>query len=65
MVDFYVDDGLEWADSVDEAIKLQAEMQELFELGGFVLRKWKSSQQAVLAQIPHKLVEVSVFILLT
>ena len=41
MDDFYMDDGLDGADSVDKAIKLRAEMQELFELGGFVLRKWK------------------------
>ena len=39
MDDFYVDDSLDGADSIDEAIKLWAEMQELFELGGFVLRK--------------------------
>ena len=36
---------------------LQTEMQELFELGGFVLRKWKSSEPAVLSQIPHELVD--------
>ena len=35
---FYVDDGLMGADSVEEAIRLQAQLQELFELGGFVLR---------------------------
>ena len=56
MDDFYVDDGLDGADSIAEAIKLKAEMQELFEHGGFVLRKWKSSELVVLAQIPHKLV---------
>ena len=32
-------------------------MQELFELGGFVLRKWRSSEPTVLAQIPHELVD--------
>ena len=32
-------------------------MQELFELGGFVLRKWKSSEPVVLAQIPHEPVD--------
>ena len=45
MDDFYVDDSLDGADSVDEAINLRAEMQELFELGEFVLRKWKSVNQ--------------------
>ena len=57
MDNFYVDDGLDGADSVDEAIKLRAEMQGLTELGGFVPRKWKSSELAVLAQIPRELVE--------
>ena len=37
MNDFYVDNGLDGADSIDEAIKLLSEMQELFEIGGFVL----------------------------
>ena len=32
-------------------------MQELFKLGGFVLRKWKLSDLAVLAQLPHELVD--------
>ena len=50
MDDFYVDDGLDGADSIDEAIKLRFEMQEPFQLGGFVLREWKSSEPVVLAQ---------------
>ena len=57
MDDFYVDNSLDGADSVDEAIKLRAEMQELFQLGRFVLRKWKLSEPAVLAQIPRELVD--------
>ena len=56
MDDFYIDDGLDGAESIDEAIKLRAEMQELFKLGGFVLRRWKLSEPAVLTQIPHELV---------
>ena len=57
MNDFYVDDGLDGANSIDKAIKLRSEMQELFERRGFVLRKWKSSEPAVLAQIPCELVD--------
>lgn len=38
---FYVDDGLTRADTLNEAIKLQGELQDLFEKGGFLLRKWK------------------------
>ena len=32
---FYVDDGLTGADSVQEAIELQGELQDLFSKGGF------------------------------
>ena len=32
-------------------------MQELLQIGGFVLRKWKSSELAVLKEICHKLVD--------
>ena len=48
---FYVDDGLTGADSVDEAIKLQGELQDLFERGGFLLRKWNSNNSDVLQHI--------------
>ena len=57
MDSFYIVDGLDGGDSVAEAIKLQAEMQELFELGGFVLRKWKSNEPVVLTQLPQELVD--------
>ena len=57
MNDFYVDDGLDGVDSIDEAIKIRSEMQEFFERGGFVLGKWKLSEPAVLAQIPRELVD--------
>ena len=40
---FYVDDGLTGADSIEEAIKLQQKLQELFQRGGFLLRKWNWS----------------------
>ena len=44
---FYVDDDLVGADSVDSAIHLQRELQCLFALGGFQLRKWKASNRIV------------------
>ena len=53
----YMDNGSDGADSFDEAIKPWAEMQELFEFGGFVLQKWKSSETAVITQIPQKPVD--------
>jgi hypothetical protein len=34
---FYVDDGLTGADTCDQAIKLQTELQTLFSKGGFLL----------------------------
>ena len=37
---FYVDDGLTGADSIEEAVDLQKQLQGLFERGDFLLRKW-------------------------
>ena len=36
---FYVDDGLTGADSVEEAVELQKELETMFNYGGFTLRK--------------------------
>lgn len=52
---FYVDDGLTGADTVDDAVSLQQQLQSAFERGGFLLRKWNSSEPAVLDQIPVEL----------
>ena len=52
---FYVDDGLLGADSDHEAIQLRRDLQHLFKLGGFTLRKWKSSEGDVLSSIPEDL----------
>ena len=48
---FYVDDGLTGADSIQDAIKLQGQLQELFTKGGFLLRKWNCSESTVLEHI--------------
>ena len=48
---FYVDDGLTGADTVTDAIKLQIQLQDLFSKGGFLLRKWNSSEPKVLQHI--------------
>ena len=45
---FYVDDCLTGSDSINGAIALQHELQELFNKGGFLLRKWNSNQPEVL-----------------
>ena len=52
---FYVDDDLTGADSVEEAISLQCQLQELFSRGGFTLHKWNCSNPAVLELIPDEL----------
>ena len=52
---FYVDDGLTGADTIDEALKLQNELQTLFSRAGFLLRKWNTSELAVLKNIPTEL----------
>lgn len=54
---FYVDDGLSGADSVDHAIELYSQLQGLFGKGGFLLRKWNSSERAVLNRIPAELID--------
>ena len=44
---FYVVDGLTGADSTEEAIKLQEQLQDPFSHGGFLLCKWNSNDQMV------------------
>ncbi len=50
-----MDDGLTGADSVDQAIQLQGELQESFMKGGFLLRKWNSSDPTVLENVTPEL----------
>ncbi|XP_062699619.1 uncharacterized protein LOC134284635 [Aedes albopictus] len=45
---FYVDDYVGGANSVEEAVQLRGELSELLEKGGFVLRKWASNRLEVL-----------------
>ena len=54
---FYVDDGLTGADSIQEAIEMQTQLQALFSQAGFLLRKWKSSEPAVLQHLSPELLE--------
>ena len=51
----YIDDCLTGADSLDETIKLQRQLQELFARGGFLLCKWNSSVPSVLQHVPAEL----------
>ncbi|XP_062704650.1 uncharacterized protein LOC134286956 [Aedes albopictus] len=50
--DFYVDDYIGGAPSIDEAIQLQTDLDCLMKKGGFSLRKWCSNRPEVLAAIP-------------
>ena len=52
---FYVDDALTGASSQEEAMRLQGELQELFSLSGFLLRKWNSNDSVVLSHVPPEL----------
>ena len=55
LTSFYVDDGLTVADSIDEAISLQKQLQTLFAKGGFLLRRWNSISLSVVEQINPEL----------
>ena len=57
---FYVDDCLTGADTVTAAMELQKHLQELFYLGGFLLRKWNASEAAVLNNLPSDLKDLHV-----
>ncbi|XP_055623293.1 uncharacterized protein LOC129766719 [Toxorhynchites rutilus septentrionalis] len=46
--DFYIDDYIGGADSVEEAVLLRQELEQLLPKGGFRLRKWNSSTEGVL-----------------
>ena len=48
---FYIDDCLTGADSVEEATDLHQQLLNLFVKGGFLLRKWNSSDCNVLPHI--------------
>ena len=54
---FYVDDGLLGTDTLYEAAELQQEIEDLFEKGGFMLRKWKLNNSAALRHLPPCLVD--------
>ena len=45
---FYVDDGVTGADTITEAVELHRQLLALFDKAGLLLRKWNSSELAVL-----------------
>ena len=50
-----MDDGLTGADTIDNAVSLQQQLQSAFERGGFLLGKWNSIYPVMLDQIPVEL----------
>ncbi|XP_062716004.1 uncharacterized protein LOC134291800 [Aedes albopictus] len=50
--DFYVDDLFSGAHTIEEAITLRKQLEVLLGRGGFELRKWASSEPAVLEDVP-------------
>ena len=52
---FYVDDTLTGADSIESAIALQRQLQDLLACGGFLLRKWNFNESLVLEAAWSKL----------
>ena len=49
--EFYVDDCLSGADSVEEALDVHQQLLKLFDKGGFYLRKWNSSDPEVVRRM--------------
>ena len=52
-----MNDGLTSADDVESAITLQRQLQNLFAHGGFIHKKWNSSEPLVLQAILPELLE--------
>ncbi|KAL4090535.1 hypothetical protein QTP88_025350 [Uroleucon formosanum] len=51
--DFYMDDYLDGAQTIDEAIKLRNEIVAITNSSGFNLRKWVSNDKRLLSGIPN------------
>ncbi|XP_058817552.1 uncharacterized protein LOC131680856 [Topomyia yanbarensis] len=49
----YVDDLLVGADNIDEAKRLRSQLSDIFDPGGFHLRKWASNDAAALEGLPE------------
>ena len=52
--DFYVDDLMSGANSVDEALQIQLEIISMLKSGGFEIRKWSSNSTPVVKNVPIK-----------
>ncbi|XP_062541793.1 uncharacterized protein LOC134209775 [Armigeres subalbatus] len=52
-VDCYIDDVISGADTVEEAVESQRQIQQLLARGGFLVHKWSSNTSEVLNSIPE------------
>lgn len=50
--DFYVDDSVSGADSVEEALEIYKQLRQLMSSASFNLRKWSTNSQELLKHIP-------------
>ena len=57
LTSFYVDDMLTSANSIEEALRLWKELQELLALEAFKIHKWKTSEPAIAEHIPTHLLD--------
>jgi hypothetical protein len=55
--DFYVDDLLSGASTIEDAIKVQQELTSPLQTAGLTLRKWASNHSTFLDTIPKELQE--------
>lgn len=58
--DFYVDDLITGANSIEEALVIRDQVTTLLLKGGFVLRKWMSNNKDLLKDLPGRTMENSV-----
>lgn len=56
--DFYVDDVMTGADSVEDALKLQKDLIKMLHAGGFELKKWASNSEKILKSVPEEYREI-------
>ena len=61
--DFYMDDLLTGADTLNETIAIYQDIIKLLAKGGFNIRKWTSNSKAMMKQIPDDLQETGDWLL--
>ncbi|XP_011694053.1 PREDICTED: uncharacterized protein LOC105453629 [Wasmannia auropunctata] len=52
--DFYVDDLLTGAQTIEQAIEIRQSISQVLESAGFPLRKWASNEHAIIHDVPKK-----------